>query len=110
MVFTFSSMIAAISSIVLTIVIILFSRIPAAQQSKILLVNADSFEEEDAILEIIAESCRYFDVKSRNLTKNHLDLAIEVRVKKEGELLKKLMQVPHVVSASLVSHDGEVTL
>lgn len=104
------AMIAAISSIVLTVVIFLFFRIPAAQQSKILLVNADSFEEEDAVLAVLAGFCRHFDVKSRNLTRNHLDLAVEVRVNKEGELLKELMQLPHVVSASLVSHDGEVTL
>lgn len=104
------AMIAAVSSIALTIVIFLFSQIPAAQQSKVLLVNADSFEEEEAILAVIKEFCRHFDVKSRNLTKDHLDLAVEVRVKEEGGMLKELMQLSHVVSASLVSHDGEVTL
>ena len=104
------AMIAANSSIVLTVVIFLFSRIPAAQQSKILLVNADSFEEENEILTVLSEFCRHCDVKSRNLTKNHLDLAVEVRVKDEGDMLKELMQLSHVISASLVSHDGEVTL
>lgn len=104
------AVIAAISSIILTVVIFLFSRIPAVQQSKILLINADSFEEEDTVLAVVSEFCRHFDIKSRNLTKNHLDLAVEVRASKEGDMLKELMKLPHVVSASLVSHDGEVTL
>lgn len=103
------AMIAAVSSIALTVVIFIFSYLPAVRPSKILLVNADSFEEENTVLEVISSACRHFDVKSRNLTKDHLDLAVEVHTDKEAELLRELMKLSHVVSASLVSQNGEVT-
>ena len=48
-------------------------------------------------------------VKARNLTKDHLDMAIEVKVKGETELVNRLIELENVTSASLVSHNGEVT-
>ena len=48
-------------------------------------------------------------MKARNLTKQKLDMAIEVHTKKGVELLEELMAVETVVSASLLDHDGEVT-
>ena len=36
-------------------------------------------------------------------------MAIEVRVKEEGSLVKELMGMENVISASLIAHDGEVT-
>ena len=48
-------------------------------------------------------------VKARNLTKDKLSLAVEVRTGEGGRLVEELMELESVVSASLVDHDGEVT-
>ena len=60
-------------------------------------------------MEIVKKYCSLHKVKARNLTQSSLNMAIEVRVKEEGKLVKELMEVKEVTSASLVAHDGEVT-
>lgn len=103
------AMIAVIASIVATVVLLLANSLNLARAPQILLVNAGSFYSEKAVLEIVEKNCSLHRVKARNLTKDHLDMAIEVRVKTEGELVKELMELDDVLSASLVAHDGEVT-
>lgn len=103
------AVIAVIASVVLTVGILLADWLPIAKAPQILLVNSNSFENEEAVLEVVKKYCSLHKVKARNLAQNHLDMAIEVRVKEEGALVKELMKVENVVSASLVSHDGEVT-
>ena len=103
------AVIAAVSSAVLTAVIFVFSRLPDVRQPQVLLVSAGSLEEEEKILAELDLACKRYDVRSRNVTKDRLDLAVEVRTEKERELLKGLMRLSGVTSASLVSQDGEVT-
>lgn len=103
------AVIAVIASVVLTIGIIIMDRLPIAKASQILIVNAASYEKEDVIMDSVKKYCSLYKVKARNLTSDHLDMAIEVRAKEEGKLVKELMKVETVTSASLVAHDGEVT-
>ena len=103
------AVIAVIASVVLTVGILLADWLPIAKVPQILLVNSNSFENEEAVLEVVKKYCSLHKVKARNLAQDHLDMAIEVRVKEEGTLVKELMKVENVVSASLVAHDGEVT-
>lgn len=103
------AVIAVIASVVLTVGILLADWLPIAKAPQILLVNSNSFENEEAVLEVVKKYCSLHKVKARNLAQDHLDMAIEVRVKEEGALVKELMKVENVISASLVAHDGEVT-
>ena len=102
-------MIAVIASVVLTVGILFANWLPIAKAPQILLVNASSFETESAIMKIVEKHTSLHKVKARNLTESHLDMAIEVRTKDESKLVVELMKLSHITSASLVSHDGEVT-
>lgn len=75
----------------------------------ILLVNAADYKSEKAVEEIINSHCTMYKVKARNLTKQKLDMVVQVHTKKGMELLEELMAVESVVSASLLDYDGEVT-
>lgn len=101
--------VAVITSAAVTIGILLIEWFPVAKAPQILLVNSESHKNEKEILRTVKKYCSLYKVKARNLTKEHLDMAIEVRVKEEGELVNSLVELSDVVSASLVSHDGEVT-
>lgn len=101
--------IAIVTSVIVTVGILVAERLPIAKAPQILLINTDSYKNEKDILKIVEKYCSLYKVKARNLTKDHLDMAIEVRVKEEGELVNALIEIENVVSASLVSHDGEVT-
>ena len=103
------AVIAVIASAVLTLGLLAADHLPIAKSPQILLVNASSFENEEMIMEMVKKYCSLYKDKARNLTQDHLDMAIEVRVKEEGSLVKGLMGVDNVISASLIAHDGEVT-
>ena len=101
--------VAIITSIVVTIGILLVEWLPIAKAPQILLVNSDDYNKEKEIMKVVDEYCSLHKVRARNLTKEHLDLAIEVKVKEEGKLVNALVGLQSVISASLVAHDGEVT-
>lgn len=104
------SIIAIIASVIVSLVILFFSKLPSSKGVVILLVNSSAYESEEEIMAIVRELCSAYKVKARNLTKNHLDMAVEVSVKEQGELVKRLIGLPNITSASIVSHEGDVTV
>jgi hypothetical protein len=84
-------------------------RLPVAKAPIILVINASDIDAEKNILSMVDEFVKHSAVKSRNLTSSTLDLTIECRTDKGGDLIRALMDLEGVTSASLLSHDGEVT-
>ena len=103
------AVIAVICSIFLTVGLWAANWLPIVKMSKILLVDSNSIENEKNIMEIVKKYCSLYKVKARNLSQDHMNMAIEVRVKEEEKMVVELMHLKNVVSASLISHDGEVT-
>ncbi len=105
------ALIAVLASIAVSVVIYVFSKISEPRGAMILLVNSNNYESEEEILKVVNENTKVFTVKSRNLTKDRLDMAIEVAVapEEQGKLVKSLVALESVTGASLVAHDGEVT-
>ncbi len=103
------AIIATIASVIITVIIILFDRISIGRCPVILLVNACDYKKEAVIMEVIKKECDMYKIKARNLTKDKLDLALEVRTSRGSELLQQLMDLESVTLASLLDHDGEVT-
>lgn len=101
--------IAAIVSIVITIMIFALDMIPVAKVPMILVIRAVSGDMQKQILNVVADEARYYKVKSRNMTKSQLNMIIELRTKKESELLNRICGIEGVEYASLLDHDGEVT-
>ena len=64
---------------------------------------------EEEILKAVQQFEKHFKVKSRNLTETTLDMVIELRTTRGGEMVRKVMALPAVTSAALLSHDGEAT-
>lgn len=103
------TLIAIVASVIVTFAVVLFSRGSGGEEPLVLLVNATGYDAEKEIMESVKKYCKKTQVKARNLTHDHLDMAIEVNVKEQGEFLENLMQISGVVSASLVSHTGDTT-
>ena len=102
-------MIAVILSVFVTIVICVLDKMPVAKAPMILVVNAQSLEAEDDILNIVEEYSTYYRVKSRNLSADQLDMVVELRVKDEKALIGEIHDLEGVHAVSLLAHDGEVT-
>ena len=104
------AMIAVVASFVLTVTIVVFSLLPESRRSLLLVVNASSYQDEGQVMQIVDDSCQYARTRARNVTRGGIHFAIEIRVKDQKELIEKLMELECVTSASLVEHDGDVTV
>lgn len=103
------AVVAVVASVVITVIILLCDRMSVGTAAVILLVNSTDYKTESRIMEVVEKHCESSKVKARNLTKDKLNMAIEVKTREGGKLVEQLMDLSSVTSASLVDHDGEVT-
>ena len=101
--------IAIMLSIIVTFGIILLDKIPVAKAPMMLVINSSNTEAESKIMSIVKKYSKFSNVKSRNMTKDSLNMIIELRTSSGSDLLKDILGVDGVQSTSLLSHDGEVT-
>ena len=101
--------IALILSLILTAGILLLNALPVAKAPMLLVVNADDLDAEDAILTTVKSYAKFSTVKSRNMTKTGMDMILELRTAEGQKLVRSILDIPSVTSASLLTHDGETT-
>ncbi len=101
--------VAVILSVVITVGILVLDQLPVAKAPMILVVNASDLDAEAVVSETIQKYVKHFSVKSRNMTADSLDLVYELRTDDGSNLVRDIMRLERVTSASLLSHDGEVT-
>lgn len=101
--------VAVILSVVVTLGVLILDRLPVAKAPMILVVNADGPDAEEAVCKALDNHVKHYHVKSRNMTADSLDLVVELRTDKGRELIQDVIRTQGVQSASLLSHDGEVT-
>lgn len=101
--------IAVMLSIIVTCGIVLLDKIPVAKAPMMLVINSSNLDSEEYIIDIVKKYSKYNNVKSRNMTRNSLDMIIELRPRSESDLLKEILSTDGVQAASLLTHDGEVT-
>ena len=99
-----------IAIILVTLAVLILSRIPLGNAPMILVVNAVNDKETNkAIRQIVRKYSRFYSEKSRNISGGQLNLVIELAVKSDDGLTGDLSSLKGVHSVSLLSHDGEVT-
>ncbi len=101
--------VALITSVAVTVCILILDLLPVAKAPMMLVVNRSAVDGEEAILEVVKKYTKAYKVKSRNLSRDRLDMVVELRVKDEGGLVSEVAAMEGMMSASLISHDGEVT-
>lgn len=101
--------IALVLSVILTVLVIVLDRLPIGRASMILVANLESLKREPGFMDAVGKYCRYYKVKSRNISEGRCNLVLEVRVREEYEMMRELETLEGIQSVSLVSHDGEVT-
>ena len=101
--------IALVTSVGVTVFILVLDMLPVGKAPMMLVVNSSGMNGEKAVLDVVGKYARYYKVKSRNLSKGRLDLVIELKVKEESALVSEVAALDGMLSASMISHDGEVT-
>lgn len=101
--------IAICTSLVLTAGIFLLNQFPVARAPRILIVNTRNRKLEQDILLIVKKYCKIYQIKSRTITPDKLDMVIEIRIREEDKLVDEIASLEGIGTVSLLNHDGEVT-
>ena len=100
--------VAAIASILITLVMLALHFIPNAKPALLLIVNATSSSALPELEEILAKHTGYYKIKSRNVNKSGMNLIVELKTKQENALVDAVQAMEAVTNATLMEHDGEV--
>ena len=101
--------VAVEASILLTVVMMLLHLAPNVKPALLLLVNGRDTKLQEDLQAVLQSGTSYYKIKSRNVTASGIDMIIELKTKDEDTLIEKVLAIPLVESATLMTHDGEVT-
>ncbi len=96
-------------SLVLTLVILVLSKLKEVSHPQILVVNGASSAVENDVLACVAKASKKYKVKSRNSNTSSYSMVVELSISENNTLVCDLEKIQGVHAVSLVSHDGEVT-
>ena len=98
---------AAIGTVIVGIILIVASRLPASADSYILMITVNP-EDEEPIVKYIEKSTKRSRLKSKALVENTVELSMEVTlIAGSTKFLNKLNAYPGVSSVTLVKSTGE---
>jgi len=101
-------LIAAASTIIISLVIFALIAFEMLVSSYFLIVRADSYNNEELILEQVKELFGKYTLRNKTIKDGKLDLTIEVRSKQHNTIsVNKLNEIESVKSVILLSHQGD---
>ena len=101
--------VAVEASILITVVMMLLHFVPNVKPALLLLVNGRDTKIQEELNQLLKDNTSWFKVKSRNVTANGIDMIIELKTKDEDSIIEKVLAINGVESATLMTHDGEIT-
>lgn len=97
--------IAFVLAVVMTISLLAFEILPSVNKSMLLIVNIKSVDDEDSVEAELKKYNVKYNVKSRNVFKEKVDIIYEINSKNEKELIKSLSKNKNVISMNLIKQD-----
>ena len=104
------TVIAIVLCLVITVLIVILNRYPMVNHSMLLVVNSERIDNDAEILKIVGQYSKHYTVKSKSVTPASLNIIVEVSIKADNKLVNDVIAIAGVTYASLVAHDGEVTV
>lgn len=99
---------AVIGSVIIGIVILVFSTRKTGDIPYILIVNCDSNKAEDAVNSVISEDTKKSVLKAKKVSCDNLELTFEVRIKNDDTaFVNRISEAEGVRNAVMVSYNGE---
>lgn len=99
---------AAVVTVILTIVVFLLAQVPSGHAPFVLVLNGKSAGLEDAVSELLDTHCKYYKIKSRNIFDGRVRMIIELKTASEKELLEAVAGLEAVEKCSLLTYAGDV--
>ena len=99
---------AVIGSVIIGIIIVVFSTRKIGDTPYILVVSCENEETESTAYELIKEDAKKSLLKSKSVNKLGIELTYEVRIKDNNtDFVNKISAVEGVTNAVLISYNGE---
>ena len=99
---------AAVVTVILTVVVFLLAQAPSGQAPFVLVLNGESAGLEDAVCELLDTHCKYYKIKSRNISDGRVRMIVELKTASEKELLESVAGLKSVEKCSLLTYEGDV--
>lgn len=93
----------------LTVIIFILAKIPSLKVPYIMVVNGKQESLEEDVEAILAQYCSYHRISSRNISQDSERMVIELRTRKEKELIREVSRLENEIKVSLVTYEGNVT-
>lgn len=99
---------AVMGSVVIGIILFVFVNRKVTDTPYVVVINCDNENAETESMTMLQKSTKKHLVKSKNISKNGIELTVEVRLKDSSvEFLNKLLNIGGVLNAVLVSYNGD---
>lgn len=95
-------------ALVCTMGILLLQIVPIRTCPYLVIINLQDKEQESAVLETIHKYSPRYKIDSKNISRQGMDMIIEVRTKNANQLVNELSEMESVSTASLLYHDSPV--
>lgn len=101
-------MLALMSSAVIGIILLVFSKISDVNTPFLLVVSYQTEETNDLVFKLIEREAKRYRLKSKVLNSEHYELTVEIRERnKTASLVNKIGEINHVHSVALLGYDGD---
>lgn len=91
-----------------TVLVLGLDLLPAFRAPCLLVVSGGPETDEAALMACVKDFCPRAKIRSRCVTKQGTEWILELQVKQEAALAKRVAAIHGVLSLNLMSHDGEV--
>lgn len=100
---------AILLALAMSVILFALEKYPVAKAPMLLIINSESKVDEKSFTDILSKYVKSYQVKARNLSKDALNVTIELRTAAGNEIVKEIMGIEGVTHVSFLEHDGEAT-
>lgn len=99
--------VAIIMSLAVTILLLLLEVVKPPKAPYLLVLNGTNKDMEGNLMQILKTNAKGYQIKARNIGTDGINMVVELRTKKEKDLLSECEKIEGITNVSLLSHDGE---
>ena len=99
--------VAIIMSLAVTILLLLLEVVKPPKAPYLLVLNGTNKDMEENLMQILKTNAKGYQIKARNIGTDGINMVVELRTKKEKDLLIECEKIEGITNVSLLSHDGE---
>lgn len=99
--------VAIIMSLAVTILLLLLEVVKPPKAPYLLVLNGTNKDMEENLMQILKTNTKGYQIKARNIGTDGINMVVELRTKKEKDLLSECEKIEGITNVSLLSHDGE---